>query len=69
MYFSDPLARRDLRPAFINNYAYVYIVDRLKRVKGIGDVRVFGSEFGMRIWLRARSDGEPAPHGRATSRA
>jgi multidrug efflux pump len=37
---------------FINNYAYVYIVDRLKRVKGIGDARVFGSEFGMRIWLR-----------------
>ncbi|HEX9772870.1 MAG TPA: multidrug efflux RND transporter permease subunit [Steroidobacteraceae bacterium] len=37
---------------FIDNYSYVYIVDELKRVKGIGDVRVFGSEFGMRIWLR-----------------
>jgi multidrug efflux pump len=37
---------------FINNYAYVYAVDALKRVKGVGDVRVFGSEFGMRIWLR-----------------
>ena len=37
---------------FINNYAYVYVVDALKRVKGVGDVRVFGSEFGMRIWLR-----------------
>jgi multidrug efflux pump len=37
---------------FINNYAYVYLVDRLKRVKGIGDARVFGSEFGMRIWLK-----------------
>jgi multidrug efflux pump len=37
---------------FITNYAYVYIVDQLKRAKGVGDVRVFGSEFGMRIWLR-----------------
>ncbi|HMN44001.1 MAG TPA: multidrug efflux RND transporter permease subunit [Povalibacter sp.] len=37
---------------FVNNYAYVYIVDPLKRVKGIGDVQVFGSEYGMRIWLR-----------------
>ena len=37
---------------FIVNYAYVYIVDQLKRAKGVGDVRVFGSEFGMRIWLR-----------------
>ena len=37
---------------FVNNYAYVYVVDPLKRVKGIGDVQVFGSEYGMRIWLR-----------------
>ncbi|MGH9793749.1 MAG: efflux RND transporter permease subunit, partial [Candidatus Acidiferrales bacterium] len=35
-----------------NNYANIYVVDTLKRVTGIGDVRVFGSEFGMRLWLR-----------------
>ena len=40
------------RSNFIVNYAYVYIVDQLKRAKGVGDVRVFGSEFGMRVWLR-----------------
>ncbi|HWJ06792.1 MAG TPA: multidrug efflux RND transporter permease subunit [Steroidobacteraceae bacterium] len=39
-------------PLFISNYAFVYVVDELKRVKGVGDVGVFGSEFGMRIWLR-----------------
>jgi multidrug efflux pump len=39
-------------PLFVSNYAFVYVVDELKRVKGVGDVRVFGSEFGMRIWLR-----------------
>jgi hydrophobe/amphiphile efflux-1 (HAE1) family protein len=37
---------------FINNYTYLYILDSLKRVKGVGDVKVFGSEFGMRIWLK-----------------
>jgi multidrug efflux pump subunit AcrB len=39
-------------PLFISNYGYVYIVDELKRVRGVGDVKVFGSDFGMRIWLR-----------------
>ena len=37
---------------FINNYTYLYLLDSLKRVKGVGDVKVFGSEFGMRIWLK-----------------
>jgi multidrug efflux pump len=39
-------------PLFLSNYAYVYVVDELKRVKGVGDVRVYGSEFGMRVWLK-----------------
>jgi multidrug efflux pump len=38
--------------AFLTNYAYVNVVDELKRVKGVGDVQVFASEFGMRIWLK-----------------
>jgi multidrug efflux pump len=52
MYFSIHSPDATYDRLFINNYAYVYVVDRLKRVKGIGDARVFGSEFGMRIWLR-----------------
>ncbi len=39
-------------PLFISNYGYVYVVDELKRIKGVGDVRVFGSDFGMRVWLK-----------------
>ncbi len=52
MYFAlySPGATYD--PLFISNYGFVYVVDELKRVKGVGDVRVFGSDFGMRIWLR-----------------
>ncbi|MEZ5463487.1 efflux RND transporter permease subunit [Dokdonella sp.] len=37
---------------FINNYTFLYVVDSLKRLKGVGDVTVFGSEFGMRVWLK-----------------
>ncbi|MBP7370174.1 MAG: multidrug efflux RND transporter permease subunit, partial [Arenimonas sp.] len=37
---------------FINNYTYLYVLDSIKRIKGVGDVTVFGSEFGMRVWLK-----------------
>jgi HAE1 family hydrophobic/amphiphilic exporter-1 len=37
---------------FIANYLDVYIKDALKRVKGVGDVVVFGvGKYAMRIWL------------------
>ncbi|RKH50403.1 multidrug efflux RND transporter permease subunit [Corallococcus sp. AB050B] len=37
---------------FISNYADVYIRDALLRVKGVGDVRIFGERrFAMRLWL------------------
>ncbi|SFM95704.1 hydrophobe/amphiphile efflux-1 (HAE1) family protein [Formivibrio citricus] len=37
---------------FLTNYATINIVDVLKRIKGVGNVQVFGSEYGMRIWLK-----------------
>ena len=37
---------------FTNNYTLLNVVDALKRVRGIGDVKVFGDPFGMRIWLQ-----------------
>jgi len=37
---------------FIGNYAFINVVDRIKRLKGVGDVTVFGgAEYAMRIWL------------------
>jgi HAE1 family hydrophobic/amphiphilic exporter-1 len=37
---------------FISNYLDVYVKDALKRVKGVGDVVVFGvGKYAMRIWL------------------
>ena len=35
----------------LGNYASTRIVDDLKRVPGVGDVTLFGSEYAMRIWL------------------
>ncbi len=37
---------------FLANFLSINIVDAIRRVNGVGDVQVFGSEFGMRIWLK-----------------
>src|SRR6185312_11709840 len=37
---------------FISNYIDVYLRDALKRVKGVGDVIIFGErKYAMRLWL------------------
>lgn len=37
---------------FISNYLTVNVVDDLKRIKGIGDVTVFGAkDYAIRIWI------------------
>ena len=37
---------------FISNYVDVYVRDALKRIPGVGEVRIFGErKFAMRLWL------------------
>ena len=37
---------------FLSNYLDVYVRDSLKRVKGVGDVIIFGErKYAMRVWL------------------
>ena len=37
---------------FMSNYLNVYVKDDLKRIKGVGDVTIFGiGDYAMRIWL------------------
>ena len=37
---------------FVSNYLDVYVRDALKRVKGVGDVIIFGErKYSMRLWL------------------
>ena len=38
---------------FMSNYAAINIMDRLKRIRGVGDINLFGgSDYSMRIWVR-----------------
>lgn len=47
---NSPKQSRDV--SFLSNYALMNIVDDLKRVKGIGDVTIFGAkDYSMRIWI------------------
>ncbi|MBD1902470.1 efflux RND transporter permease subunit [Trichocoleus sp. DQ-A3] len=37
---------------FLSNYADLYLTDSLKRLKGVGDVQIFGERrYSMRLWL------------------
>lgn len=36
---------------FLKNYADIYLMDAIKRVKGVGDIMIFGSDYSMRVWL------------------
>ncbi|MGN0828335.1 MAG: efflux RND transporter permease subunit [Akkermansia sp.] len=38
-------------PIDMTGYAYLNLVDPLKRVKGVGDVQVFGGRYSVRVWL------------------
>ncbi len=37
---------------FLKNYGSIYLVEDLKRIKGVGSVMEYGSDYGMRIWLQ-----------------
>jgi hydrophobe/amphiphile efflux-1 (HAE1) family protein len=39
-------------PISLSNYAYLQIVDPLKRLQGVGDTKIFGERrYSMRVWL------------------
>ncbi|MFB3907343.1 MAG: efflux RND transporter permease subunit [Candidatus Eisenbacteria bacterium] len=38
---------------FLSNYAAINVNDRLSRIRGVGDVKLFGgSDYAMRIWIK-----------------
>ncbi|MGZ4787354.1 MAG: efflux RND transporter permease subunit, partial [Terriglobales bacterium] len=48
--FYSPDRRYDT--LFISNYLDIYVRDALKRIKGVGDVMIFGErKYAMRLWL------------------
>jgi len=43
---------KSVDPVALSNYAYLQIVDPLKRLAGVGDVQIFGERrYSMRVWL------------------
>jgi multidrug efflux pump len=47
---NSPDKSRDI--TFLSNYALMNIVDDLKRVKGVGDVQIFGAkDYAIRVWI------------------
>ncbi len=36
---------------FLDNYAQIFVLDVLKRIKGVSDVNAFGRKYAMRVWL------------------
>lgn len=36
---------------FLSNYAYTNLQNPLARVKGVGDVSIYGPQYSMRVWL------------------
>ena len=37
---------------YMTSYAVLNIVDELKRLPGVGDITVLGSDYAMRVWLK-----------------
>jgi HAE1 family hydrophobic/amphiphilic exporter-1 len=39
-------------PLFLSNYTDLYLVDAIKRIRGVGNVQIFGErQYAMRLWL------------------
>lgn len=53
MLFTVTSANPKFDAKFLNNYASINIVDQLARIKGVGEVSLFGgSDYSMRLWLK-----------------
>lgn len=51
--FAEDNAKYDEK--FIQNYANINLIPQIKRIKGVGQVQVFGAkDYSMRIWLNPR---------------
>ncbi len=37
--------------SYLDNYAQINVADALRRIKGVGDLSVFGRKYAMRIWI------------------
>ncbi|MDT0676406.1 efflux RND transporter permease subunit [Autumnicola musiva] len=53
MFFTILSENEEYDATFIQNYLNINVIPELKRINGVGDVRVFGAKnYAMRIWLQ-----------------
>ncbi|MEC8831615.1 MAG: efflux RND transporter permease subunit, partial [Bacteroidota bacterium] len=52
LFFSIFSKNEDYDATFVENYAKINLVPQLQRIKGVGNVNVFGAkDYSMRIWI------------------
>jgi Cation/multidrug efflux pump len=52
MFFALYSKNKDFDETYIQNYAKINLVPKLQRVKGVGQVNVFGAkDYSMRVWI------------------
>ena len=57
VHLNSPDGRYDM--LYLRNYAVLNVKDRLAKIEGVGDVRMFGSgDYAMRIWLNPQKIAE-----------
>ena len=50
---------------YISNYALTQVRDRIARLDGVGDARLFGArDYAMRVWIDPEQGGRARPHRR-----
>lgn len=52
MFFALWSPHNSYSTVFMKNYGSIYLIDNIKRVKGVGNVMAFDADFSMRIWLQ-----------------
>ncbi len=52
LYFSLISPDNTYDSVFLKNYGSINVIDDIRRVKGVGDVSEYGTDFSMRIWLK-----------------
>lgn len=53
MFFTVYSENEDYDATYIQNFLSINVLPELKRIRGVGDVSVFGSkEYAMRVWLK-----------------
>lgn len=52
LYFALTSPKGSYDSVFLKTYGSINIIDDIRRVKGVGDVSEYGTDYSMRVWLK-----------------